>query len=203
MKALHGLVKTGKRITSADISGSVLVDGLKTKFYPHRLDLIQPGKQPNHRLFQTVRSGADGYGTDIRVLDGFGEYSLQIFYRSIGIGVSLKIGNVFMNRAFGRQHLDLLPDLLRNGKGSTGSKITTASCTAENTASFPNLTVTVGTGHAAIQCNLVYLFSEHLPKHIVKGMIRLAVPTGHEPDTWESFPCSCWPSSASVFSFGI
>ena len=99
MKALHGLVKTGKRITSADISGSVLVDGLKTKFYPHRLDLIQPGKQPNHRLFQTVRSGADGYGTDIRVLDGFGKYSLQIFYRSIGVGVSLKIGDVFVDSA--------------------------------------------------------------------------------------------------------
>ena len=40
-KLPDGGIKAGKRITSADISGSVLVDGLKTKFYPHRLDLIQ------------------------------------------------------------------------------------------------------------------------------------------------------------------
>ena len=65
----YSIVKNLQRVSPADVAGSLRMDGLKTKLYPHRLDLIQPGKQPNHRLFQTVRSGADGYGTDIRVLD--------------------------------------------------------------------------------------------------------------------------------------
>ena len=37
----------------------------------------------------------------------------------------------------------------------------------------------VGTAHASVQCNLVNLFPEPFPQHIVKGMIGLAVPVIH------------------------
>ena len=91
----HCIFETGKRIAPADVGGCGFVNGLKPKLYPYRFSLIQPGKKFQLLRFQAVRSGSDGKCHNRWMGDGFCKNFLQIIYRCVGVGVCLKIGNVF------------------------------------------------------------------------------------------------------------
>ena len=146
----YGLLKTGQRIATPDISGRILMDRLKSQLHPHWFDPVQGVKKLQHIISQTVRPGSDGQCHDIRMGDGFCEDSAQMFHRSVGVGIGLKIGNVLMDWALGREACDLCVDLFCDGKRSACRKISASSLTAENAAVFAKGAVTVGTGHAAI-----------------------------------------------------
>ena len=155
------------------------MDGLQSKLYPDGLSFIQAREKFYHILFQAVWTGADGKRHNPWMGNGFRENPLQIRNRSIGIGICLEIGNIFVDWTLGGQHFNLAVNLPGDGKGCACGEISAAPFTAENTAAVPDGAVPVGTAHASVQCNLVNLFPEPFPQHIVKGMIGLAVPVIH------------------------
>ena len=99
------------------------MDSLESKLHPHRFDLVQGIKKLQYIISQTVRSGTNGQCHDIRMRDGFCEDLMQVFHRSVCVCICLKIGDIFMNRAFGRETFDLCVDLLCNGKSGVCCKI--------------------------------------------------------------------------------
>ena len=105
---------------------------------------------PQYIISQTVRSGTNGQCHDIRMGDGFCEDLTQVFHRSVCVCICLKIGDIFMNRAFGRETFNLCVDLLCNGKSGVCCKISASALAAEDAAFFAQGAVTVGTGHAAV-----------------------------------------------------
>ena len=99
-KPVYCIVKAGKRITAPDVFGCFFVDGLKPKFYPYRFDLIKGVKKLHHIITQAVRTRTDGQCHNVRVRDRFCKNLPEIFHRSIGIRICLKIGDIFMDRSF-------------------------------------------------------------------------------------------------------
>ena len=102
-KPLHGLFKTGKRVTSPDVCSGLFVDGLQSQLDPDRFDLIQFEEERKDILRQTVRTGSDGKRSDIRMCDGLFKNMPEMGDRCIGIGIGLEIGDVFSDRAFGTE----------------------------------------------------------------------------------------------------
>ena len=112
------------------------MDSLESQLHPHRFDLVQGIKKLQYIISQTVRSGTNGQCHDIRMGDGFCEDLTQVFHRSICVCICLKIGDIFMNRAFGRETFDLCVDLLCNGKSGVCCKISASALAAEDAAFF-------------------------------------------------------------------
>ena len=82
--------------------------------------------------------------------NSFLENFFQIGHRRVSIGVSLKIGDVFVNRSFGRKHGNLTVYLFMDREGCTGGKITAAAFAAEDAAAVSYCAVAVGTAHATV-----------------------------------------------------
>ena len=146
----HCGIKTGQWIAASYISGGIFMDSLESQLHPHRFDLVQGIKKIQYIISQTVRSGTNGQCHDIRMGDGFCEDLTQVFHRSVCVCICLKIGDIFMNRAFGRETFNLCVDLLCNGKSGVCCKISASALAAEDAAFFAQGAVTVGTGHAAV-----------------------------------------------------
>ena len=82
--------------------------------------------------------------------NSFLENFFQIGHRRVSIGVSLKIGDVFVNRSFGGKHGNLTVYLFMDREGCTSGKITAATFAAEDAAVVSYCTIAVGTAHAAV-----------------------------------------------------
>lgn len=167
----QGVLKHGQRIAPADEAGSAVMDGLQAQLHPDGLAFVQLCQQVDHIRRQTVRTGADGQGCNVRMIYGCCEQLPQASCGRIGIRKRLKIGDKLLPTGVGicrilqvllAEHLLTGLDLFRDGKPRRRSKFPGASGAAENTAAGAQGAVPVGAGHAAVQRNLVKLLSELL-----------------------------------------
>ena len=147
---MYCLLKTGKRVSSSDISGSPLMYRLKSQFDPHRLDLIKLTQKGKNLISDAVRSCPDGQCYYGRMKDRLRKNLSKVYDRCIRIRVCLKISNIFVNRTFRTKHLDLTVNLIGYGKCRICCKIAASSGTAENTASVSDGSITVGAAHSSI-----------------------------------------------------
>ena len=99
-----GSSKAGERIASPDKTGGIFVDRLQSELDPDRLDPVQTVKQCEYLVAKAVRACGNGKRDDFRIGYGFQKDTFQIFYRSVGVRVCLKVGDIFMDRTlFGDQ----------------------------------------------------------------------------------------------------
>ena len=145
-----GSGKAGERIATPDKTGGIFVDRLQSELDPDRLDLVQTVEQCEYLVAKAVRARGNGKRDDFRIGYGFQKDTFQIFYRSVGVRVRLKVGNIFMDRTLFGDQFFLHTELLRNRKDRRSCKITGAACTAENTAAGTYSSVPVRTGHATV-----------------------------------------------------
>ena len=175
-KSSHCSVKYVQVITAADEPCSLFVNSLKPQLYPHRLYPIQPPEKLQDITAQTVRTGGYGERPDVRVLYSFCEDLFQPGHGRIGVCKRLEICDVRMHRTLCQQILFTRGELLCYGEGSIPGKIAGAFCTAENAAACSDVSVPVGARHSAVQCDLVYLFSKHVPEAAVQGIVAPSAP---------------------------
>ena len=182
-------VKYIQGISPADKAGGIFVDRLQPQFYPHRFDPVQTIQQCEHIVSQTVRACSDGKDLNVRIRNRLGKDLFQIFHRRVGIGEGLKIRDVGSDRTFGKKLF--LPgfELAGNRHCSGTGKISGSFCAAEDASACAGFSVPVGTGHSAVQCDLIYFFPVSAPQSPVQRMITFFLPS-----VWSG------PSDRSPFS---
>ena len=159
---MHSVVEDRQGIAAADIASGGLVYGLQTELHPDRLDGVQLHEQRDDLIRQTIGSGADRQGDDVRMRKRFRVQHAQSFQRCISSGIALIIGDVLLPalvcdqrfRLFDRR-MDVLPDRHRERAAPAG---------AEYAAACTERPVPRGAGEAAVQGELVHLFSEAFPQ---------------------------------------
>ena len=114
-----------------------------------------------------VRPGADGKANNI-----LGRYGLkielsQLFYRAIGVGKGLEIGNIF-TVSFYFAADPLLCQIQLLCRGAVFGKIAASCFRAEKTAFCSQSSIPVGTGKASVQRQLIY-FAAKFPTVILVG----------------------------------
>lgn len=135
--------------------------GLQTKLKKDRLAPVQLREEIQYIFRETVRTGADGEGDDLRRLHGGLVKLPESVHGGVCVGKRLKVGDIPApcELFFG---LRLPPgNLFRDGEERAFRIVSASSLTAENTAAHRQGAVPVGTGKPAVQADLIYFFSEH------------------------------------------
>ncbi len=154
MQPVTGICKTGKRIASAYIEGSLFMDGLQSKFDPDelvRIIIFQRFQQRHHFIPKAVRPCRNGNAGNIRFGKRLPVNGVKVGGRPIGIGIGLKISDVAAACPFALKELLSGGQLFMDGKRASGRKITAAACAAENAAAGIQRPIPVGAGKACIQ----------------------------------------------------
>ena len=73
-----------------------------------------------------------------------------------------------MHRPFAQKVAFSFGELLCYGMGGASGKIAGTTGTAEDAAAGADLSIPVGTGHAAVQCNLINFLTEPIPEFKVQ-----------------------------------
>ena len=137
------------------------VNGLQPQLHPHGLLPVQLCKQSNHIGGKAVRPGGCIQDSDVRAGQDGGKERAQIGDGGVGVGIGLKVGNVWAVLGHFSLHPRLgSPDLFFQALASGGGKIPGSALAAENAAAVSEGSVPVGAGHAAVQGQFVDLFSE-------------------------------------------
>ena len=147
---LHSLIEAGKPISPSDVLSCFFMDRLKPQLDPYRLDPVQLFQKIQYLLSQTVRSGSYRQGYDPWMRHCLLKNLPEIFHRRIGVGIRLKIRNIFLNRPLGGKKRDLAFNLLCDRQRYVCRKISASSLAAENTASCPKSSIPVWTGHPPV-----------------------------------------------------
>ena len=126
------------------------MDRLQSELDPDRLDPVQTVKQCEYLVAKAVGARGNGKRNDFRIGYGFQKDTFQIFYRSVGVRVCLKVGDIFMDRTLFGDQFFLHTELLGNRKDRRSRKITGAACAAEDAAAGTCGSVPVRTGHATV-----------------------------------------------------
>ena len=116
-------------------------------------------QQFQHLRPQAVRTGGDGQGNHLLRGNGLGEKMVQICHGSIGVGKTLKVGDVFFTMVLSGDARLGLGQLDCNVSAVGSGKVAAARFPAEEAATGPQRAIPVGTGHTAVQCNAVHFFT--------------------------------------------
>ena len=146
---------------------SALMDGLKAQLHPHGFDVIQLAQQIQHLLRQAVGTGGDGEGGDVGTVDDRFKEGLEALHWGVGVGVGLEVGDVAAAPKFGGNAGFGLGDLLLQRQVCRRGEVAGAAGGAEDTASVAQRPVSVGTGHAAVERQLV----DFLPKLVFQPCV--------------------------------
>ena len=165
----HSVIKDRHGIAAADVASGGLVHRLQAELHPDRLDGVQLPEQGDDFIRQAIWPGADRQGDDIRMRKRFRVQRAQSLHRGVGTGIALIIGDILLPalvcdqrfRLFDRR-MDVLPDRHREGAAPAG---------AEDAAAGVDRPVPRRAGEAAVQGELVYLFSEALAQSRVQAPI--------------------------------
>ena len=120
-------------------------------------------EQVEHFFRKTVGASADDESFNVRIGEHGFVFRAQLGNRRVGVGMILKIGQVFGARPFAGQQADLIFDI--------GGKFAGTVVGTERAASDSLETVTVGAGEAAVDGQLDGLLAELTFEPGTDGMI--------------------------------
>ena len=127
----------------------VVMNRLKTKFYPDRLFLIEFFYQIKYVIWKAITSCSNRKCYNLWKGNRFLKDLSKIGNRCIGIGVCLKIGNKFVAAGFLCNPFLGILKLFRDTLRRFGCKISRATFTAESAALGGERSIAIGTGHPA------------------------------------------------------
>lgn len=162
LQAPIGVLEDGERIAAVDAFGGRFMDGLESELDPDVLAgfVTEPAKHREHRVRETVGTGAEGEGDDFRLREGFPVKRFEALDRAVGVRIGLEVRDVllFLRRAVLRElRLDTClrePELLLRWKQRC-REIAGAALRAEDTAAIGERAIPVRAGAAGLQRELV------------------------------------------------
>ena len=136
-------------------------------------------EKPKLGLWVTVAAGVTNMALDALFM--------AVFHWGVGVGVGLEVGDVAAAPKFGGDAGFGLGDLLLQRQVCRRGEVAGAAGGAEDTASVAQRPVSVGTGHAAVQGELVELFPKCFFAVLVQG-VHGRPPSGEFPLLYHTWP---------------
>src|SRR5712691_3015059 len=146
--------------------------GFQTQFEPQISTRGVVCQEIQHRIRHTVRAGANGQANDVLTSQRFVVEAPQPLYATIGIGVSLEIGNEFLRPIALVQKAFALFQL--RGHGQPPISRTEAGVVTVNTASDSHSAISVGTSKTSVKRNFMHTATKGAAQMIRKTHITLA-----------------------------